>query len=219
MCSTLPGHSEHVSRIPSIGKRSSLRTGGLGETGPPHETVLLPARLTEKADNPPVPPGSVSPHYNKPEFDGVVLMRTHHIESNMSNASDRSTERSFVAEEPHCGVCEHVYFAGDWDQTPHCAEFEQTTTIRVGDVCSSFTLRKDLDDTRLETDVDVDIDWSEQVTGKKAPFYPALRDGERYSWLCGHCRSLDVAVGPMDDFECTECGNTHAPTEWDAAYM
>lgn len=137
----------------------------------------------------------------------------------MSNSSNGTIERSLVAEEPHCGVCEHVYFRGDWDRTPYCVEREQATEIRVGDICSSFELQTGLDKTWLDLDEDVAIDWTEQVTGKKAPFYVAERDGEWYSWLCGNCRTLDVAVGPMGDFECNECGNRHGPTDWDAAYL
>lgn len=46
----------------------------------------------------------------------------------------------FAAEKPHCGVCRHVHFGDDWERTPHCAEFEQSTAVRPGAICSKFTL-------------------------------------------------------------------------------
>lgn len=76
----------------------------------------------------------------------------------MNNSSDDATDFSFAAEEPHCGVCEYVYFHSDWDRTPYCAEWEQAITIRVGDICSLFELRNDLADSRVDADIDVEID-------------------------------------------------------------
>lgn len=135
----------------------------------------------------------------------------------MSSKQSTAGEGSFVAKGPHCGVCQHVYFRADWDRTPHCSKWDESTEIDVGDVCSAFTVRDGLD--AGLPDEDVDIDWSEKLTGTDAPFYPTYRDDERYGLLCGNCKTLDVAVGTMDQFECNECENSHKPADWDAAYM
>lgn len=45
---------------------------------------------------------------------------------------------SIAASGPHCGVCEHVTFEGDWERTPHCSYWEQSTSIVVGRVCDEF---------------------------------------------------------------------------------
>lgn len=135
------------------------------------------------------------------------------------SSMDSPTERGLVAKEPHCGICEHVRFQGDWDRTPYCVEQAESIEISVGEFCSSFSARSGIDPAGKEADVDVEIDWAERLSGTDAPFYASYRDDERYDWLCGNCRTFDVAVGPMQRVRCTECGNTHRSTEWDAAYL
>ncbi|MFB6150688.1 MAG: hypothetical protein ABEJ40_02670 [Haloarculaceae archaeon] len=44
----------------------------------------------------------------------------------------------FAATGPHCGVCRHVTFLGDWERTPYCARWEEPTDISVGEVCTAF---------------------------------------------------------------------------------
>lgn len=128
-------------------------------------------------------------------------------------------DRSIAATDPHCGVCRHVYFRGDWDRRAYCSEWNHPTTVRVGDVCSAFDPHEAIAVEETDVDADADIDRGERTTGTVAPFYAAYREGSRYGWFCGHCRSLDVVVDTMGRIECTECENDHRPTEWDAAYL
>lgn len=139
--------------------------------------------------------------------------------ASMGTNSETGRQRPYAASEPHCGVCDHLYFDADWERTPRCTVWGQATTIRVGDICEKFTLRTDLAIEPIDGAEDVEVDWSEQVPGRKRPFYATRRDGEKDQWLCANCRTLDVAVGPMGGFECNECGNRHNPREWDAAYL
>lgn len=139
--------------------------------------------------------------------------------------TDQSTagDQSLGIENPHCGVCQHMYFRADWDRTPYCSKREQTIEIQVGDVCSEFAFHRGLDVEQLDADVDAnidaDIDGTEMVRGTEAPFYAAYREEELYGWLCENCRTLDVVSGPMKQLVCTQCENTSQPTEWDAAYL
>ncbi|AUX09470.1 acetyltransferase [Halalkaliarchaeum desulfuricum] len=140
----------------------------------------------------------------------------------MSSKHEPTDGESTTAEAPHCGVCEHVYFQDDWERTPFCAEWNKETSIRVGEVCSAFSLQ---DETTIvgtapaDTDVDVEIDWEELTTGTDAPFFAAYRDDEKYGWMCGNCRTLEVAIDTMGQFVCNDCGNKHSPTEWDPSYL
>lgn len=137
----------------------------------------------------------------------------------MSAEQPDPADRSIAAEGPHCGVCDHVYFGDDWERTPYCTEHERAASIRVNDVCSAFVPKDGIDIEPATIDDEIAIEWAEQTTGDDAPFYAAYRDDDRYTWLCGSCRTLDVAVGPMGQLECSECENEHTPREWDAAYM
>lgn len=137
----------------------------------------------------------------------------------MSAERSGSADGPFAAEGPHCGVCEHAFFQADWERTPYCVEHETTTSIEVNDVCSAFRPKESVPIAPEAIEEGVAIEWSEQTIGEKAPFYAAYRDEERYAWLCGNCRTLDVAADTMGRLECSDCGNTHSPTEWDAAYL
>lgn len=123
------------------------------------------------------------------------------------------------AEDRHCGVCQHVTFREDWDRTPYCSLKDRAISIRVGDVCAEFTMARTTDDEITDGGDHLDVDWTEPTRGSSAPFYIAYRDDERYGWVCGACRTHDVAVGPMGRIMCNECGNTRKPTEWDPAYL
>lgn len=46
--------------------------------------------------------------------------------------------RATASTEQHCGVCAYVYFADDWDRTPHCSKDSTRTEITPGSVCSDF---------------------------------------------------------------------------------
>lgn len=114
-----------------------------------------------------------------------------------------------------------MYFSDDWDRTPYCSEWGHPTTIRVGHVCSAFSPQRDTapGDARAAVGIDVEVDWSDSETGTNGPFYAAYRDDELYDWLCGNCLTFNVAIDTMGRFECTQCGNDHSPSEWDAAYL
>lgn len=140
-------------------------------------------------------------------------------ESGVVSDMSSSGLKPFTAAEKHCGVCEHMYFRGEWNRPPYCTKHEQTTSITVGDVCSAFSLRSDLEPAAVELDVDIEIDWAESTNGTEGPFYPAYADGEKYGLLCGNCETVDVAVGPMGRFICNRCENTHKPMDWDRAYL
>lgn len=133
--------------------------------------------------------------------------------------SSKQRDGPFTASDPHCGVCEHIYFRGDWNRPPYCTKQKQTTSITVGDVCSAFSLRKDLEDDSLELDVDVEIDWDDETSGTEAPFYTGYEGDEKYGYLCGNCNSFDIAMDTMGQISCNRCENKHSPTNWDAAYM
>lgn len=137
----------------------------------------------------------------------------------MNGSKDASGGREVVAKEPHCGVCQHQHFRGDWSRTPYCVKRGKTTEIRVGSHCSEFSVQSGFDGGRSDADVDAEIDWTDRTSGTEAPFYAAYRDEERYGWLCGNCRTLDVAIGPMKRFRCNQCGNSHRSSDWDAAYL
>lgn len=137
----------------------------------------------------------------------------------MSTEPSASTGE-IAAEGPHCGVCQHVTFRGDWDRTPYCTLRDRAASIDVGDVCPAFTTEPPAGVVGSAEHGDpVEVDPTERTRGTAAPFYAAYRDDERFGWFCGACQSLDVAVDPMGRFECSECGNTRKPTEWDAAYL
>jgi hypothetical protein len=128
--------------------------------------------------------------------------------------------RSSGVERPHCGICRHVRFRDDWDRTPYCSEQERPAEIRVGEVCSSFAPRGRVTHTALpDMGEDIEVHWSEQVSGTDGPFYAVYRGETRYDWLCGNCHTAAVAVDTMGRFECRECENTHRPSQWDAAYL
>lgn len=130
----------------------------------------------------------------------------------MSSNTERG--RPFTASEPHCGVCKYLRFRDDWERTSYCTVMDQTTSITVGDICSEFELRSDLDEQG-----GVEVEWTDGSRGTEAPFYPAYDDDEQYGLLCGNCRTLDVAVGPMGRVICNRCENTRRPTDWDRAYL
>lgn len=126
-----------------------------------------------------------------------------------------------VAGEPHCGVCRHVDFRDDGGPTPRCSKWNRPASIRIGEVCSSFALHPEaeIDGAEIDADVDVEVDWNEPAVGTEAPFYAVLRGDERYGWLCGNCRTIEVVVDTMGRIECTDCDNARRATEWDAAYL
>lgn len=72
---------------------------------------------------------------------------------------------------------------------------------------------------RTEPEVYVVEDESE--IGSRAPFYATYRgdDDVRYGWFCANCGSMDAAVDTMERIVCNQCGNTHRPSQWDAAYL
>ena len=130
---------------------------------------------------------------------------------------------------PHCGVCQHVYFQGDWDRSPYCSQWDDPTQIRVGSVCSAFVSRPGVntegfteesdpvDPTPPKRDLEVADD--ERETGIEGPFFAAYDDDqERYGWFCSNCRTLEVAMDSMGRLECSRCSNVTTPTEWDSAY-
>lgn len=131
--------------------------------------------------------------------------------------STREGVKPFKASDTHCGVCEHLYFRGEWNRPPYCNKHNRTTSITVGDVCSAFSLRPDLE--HHAADLEVEVDWDAGTNGTEAPFYPTYEDGEKHGLLCGNCETIDVSVGPMGRVICNRCENTHRPTDWDRAYL
>lgn len=124
-----------------------------------------------------------------------------------------------VAREPHCGVCQHVVFHEEDDSDPHCRKWNRPPSTTGGDVCPAFQLHEDADVTRPEVDADVEIDWNRPTVGTEAPFYTVEKDDEAYSWLCGNCRTTEVAVDTMGRIVCSDCSNSKRPTDWDSAYL
>jgi len=62
---------------------------------------------------------------------------------------------------------------------------------------------------------------NEGERGRKGPFHPTYRDGDRtqhLGWQCGVCDRLDVSMGTMGEIVCDNCGNKRLPRRWDAAY-
>jgi len=48
-------------------------------------------------------------------------------------------ESRFKTRGPHCGICEHVQVAGDWDPMAYCRRLEKIVDpIVVGDVCEHY---------------------------------------------------------------------------------
>ncbi|WP_423999127.1 GNAT family N-acetyltransferase [Haloarcula salina] len=60
----------------------------------------------------------------------------------------------------------------------------------------------------------------ESLQGERGPFY-AVRDdgGTRVGFLCSVCESTSVTSDGLERLQCTDCGNTHRPDEWDPAYL
>jgi len=60
----------------------------------------------------------------------------------------------------------------------------------------------------------------ESLQGARGPFY-AVRDdgGTRVGFLCSACESTAVTSDGLERLQCTDCGNTHRPDEWDPAYL
>ncbi|MBV0901933.1 GNAT family N-acetyltransferase [Haloarcula salina] len=60
----------------------------------------------------------------------------------------------------------------------------------------------------------------ESLQGARGPFY-AVRDdgGTRVGYLCSACESTSVTSDGLERLQCTDCGNTHRPDEWDPAYL
>lgn len=146
----------------------------------------------------------------------------------MTAPSSDTEPPSIAADAPHCGVCRHVSFQADWERTPYCVEQDRPVTIRVGEVCPSFATREYVDESAVSSvdegdspklEGNLSLDRTDRKTGREAPFYATYRDDRRYGWLCGNCRTLDVAMDTMGRIECNDCGNTHSPSEWDAAYI
>lgn len=131
--------------------------------------------------------------------------------------STDSDGKPFRASAPHCGVCEHVYFLGDWNRSPYCARHDRPVSITVGDVCSAFSLRRELDTAAPEEDIEVE--WETVTGGTEAPFYPTYRAGERHGLFCSNCETDDVSVGPMGRIVCNQCENSFRPSDWDRAYL
>lgn len=127
--------------------------------------------------------------------------------------------RAVTVDEPHCGVCKHVDFHDDRKSTPHCRKWNRPASVRAGQVCPGFRLHEEAEISEPAIETGVEIDWNEPTAGTEAPFYATQKDEQRYSWLCGNCRTLGVAVGTMGRIECTDCSNTRRPTDWDAAYL
>jgi len=66
------------------------------------------------------------------------------------------------------------------------------------------------------------VAFDESDRGSQGPFYVAYSDpdGEdRYSYFCGNCENLDVAVDTMETVVCNACGNRRKPVRWDSAYL
>lgn len=66
------------------------------------------------------------------------------------------------------------------------------------------------------------VAFDEAVRASRGAFYPAYADREReelHGWMCGNCKSFDVAIDTMERFECADCGNRRKPARWDAAYL
>ena len=136
-------------------------------------------------------------------------------------------EWPFAARDLHCGICGHITFQGDWDRTPYCTHWDRSTTLDIGSVCEAFepqptgTDQPHQSPTSGGTDnsSSLRIDPSESKTGTRGPFYPVYRDDTLYSWGCSNCDSVKIMVDTMGRIECSGCGNTHCPSEWDAAYL
>lgn len=137
-----------------------------------------------------------------------------------------ATEQS-PATEPHCGVCRHANWE-DLDRAPFCSRWAQSTKIRLGTVCVEF--EETIDDgvlfdidlgEQLERPAEAEVSHEDREIGNEGPFYAAyFEDGARqYGWFCANCRTLDTAMDSMGRLQCNSCGNTCAPSEWDAAYM
>lgn len=61
----------------------------------------------------------------------------------------------------------------------------------------------------------------EAERGSEAPFYVAYRGEERrdrWGYVCGNCRSVNIAMDPMGRIVCNDCPNRRKPTDWDAAH-
>lgn len=122
--------------------------------------------------------------------------------------------RPFAALKPHCGVCRHVDFRGDWDRAPYCAERDTPTSVRVGDVCGSFELLPRSDRGRgVADEADVDVAWMERASGTEAPFYAVYGNAGRYGLLCGACWTLDAPT-TLGTVRCPECDNSHVVPEY-----
>ena len=42
------------------------------------------------------------------------------------------------AEEPHCGICQHVELVGDWTVVGYCDRHDTVVEPELGDVCGEF---------------------------------------------------------------------------------
>ncbi len=96
-----------------------------------------------------------------------------------------------------------------------------TENVFVGGELESDETWRAIEEVQLDGET-VYVSYGEAVRGSKAPFYTAYESEEgtrRYSWFCGNCESVDIAMDTMGRVECNVCGNRRKPTRWDSAWL